>query len=113
MLNARSFRQHTSGKSSTLYPTVPFSRLHTVDGIPNHQAWVLLSMPVLGILRPLFNTMVSTFNKAYRRSNCLSTDILKIFFGDKLIYNFYQISQKEFNDFRDIAITKLLLPSSA
>lgn len=76
-------------------------------------------MPVLGIVRHFFNTTVSTFNKAYRRSNCLSTDILKIVFGDKLMYNLYQITQinqitqKEFNEFREIAITKLLPPSSA
>lgn len=66
-----------------------------------------------GVLRHLSSTVVLTVNKTDSRPNCLPTDrSLEILFGDRLIYNFYQITQKEFKELREIAVTKLAFPST-
>lgn len=88
----------------------PFSGLHMINEISNHQAqkcsYQCLCLVGTQLLRHVSSTVVFTFSKTYRRSNCLSTHrLLKIFL---VIYNFYQITQKEFKELRAVAITKLL-----
>ena len=67
-------------------------------------------MPVPSTLGYFSSTAGFTFSKTYRKLNCIATkrSLKTFFFSDRVICNFYQITQKEFKELRDIAIAKLL-----